>query len=183
MQLTDLDIDAVKMIRPRRFTDQRGYFSETWSRKAFADLGLDEDFVQDNCSYSVSAGTIRGLHFQRPPAAQAKLIRVAHGSIFDVAVDLRRSSESFGRAATAVLTAKGGEQLFIPAGFAHGFCTLEPDTLVAYKMSAFYAPAQERGILWSDPSLAIDWPLGGRDPILSDKDRGLPPFSDLEHCF
>src|SRR5688572_26602276 len=132
MDIVDLEIDAVKLVRPRQFTDSRGFFVETWNRKTFAAVGIDVNFVQDNASWSRAAATIRGLHFQRAPRVQAKLVRVVRGRAFDVAVDLRRGSPSFGRYVSAVLTAEGGEQLFVPAGFAHGFCTLEDSTEVAY---------------------------------------------------
>ncbi len=177
MDVTNLTIEAVKLVRPRRRSDARGYFVETWNRRAFADAGIDIDFVQDNASFSRHTGTIRGLHFQRPPRAQAKLVGVLKGSVLDVAVDLRRGSATFRRHVSAVLSAEGGEQLFVPAGFAHGFCTLEPDTEVAYKVSDFYSPEHDTGILWNDPDLGIEWPLRGRDPVLSEKDRALPPLS------
>jgi dTDP-4-dehydrorhamnose 3,5-epimerase len=174
MKVTDLHIAGVKLLAPRKFSDARGYFVETWNRKTFAEAGIDADFVQDNSSVSQLAGTVRGLHFQRPPAVQAKLVRVVRGSIFDVAVDLRRASPTFGRHAGATLTAEGGEQLFIPVGFAHGFCTLEPNTEIAYKVSGFYSREHDAGVAWDDPDIDIDWPLHGREAILSEKDRELP---------
>ena len=152
MNVTNLAIDAVKLIVPRKFSDSRGYFVETWNRRALAEAaGIDVDFVQDNASLSRQAGTVRGLHYQTPPMAQAKLVRLLRGSIFDVAVDIRRASPTFGRYVGAVLTADGGEQLFMPAGFAHGFCTLEPDTEIAYKVSSFYSREHDTGIVWDDP--------------------------------
>jgi dTDP-4-dehydrorhamnose 3,5-epimerase len=183
MDVTNLATGAVKLLRPQRFSDSRGYFMETWNRKAFADAGIDVEFVQDNESLSKSVATVRGLHFQRPPRAQAKLIRVLRGSIYDVAVDLRPTSPTFGQHASAVLTAEGGEQIFVPVGFAHGFCTLEPDTEVAYKVSDFYSREHDTGILWNDPNLRIEWPLGGRNPVLSEKDRQLPRLSEMEPGF
>ncbi len=183
MDITSLEIEAVKLVRPKRHSDPRGYFVETWNRRAFADAGIDLDFVQDNCSFSRPIGTIRGLHFQTPPRAQAKLIRAVRGSVFDVAVDLRRSSPTFGRHVSAVLTAEEGTQLFIPIGFAHGFCTLEPDTEVSYKASEFFSPEHDSGILWDDPALAIDWPLADLSPVLSDKDRRLPRLREIEPVF
>jgi len=134
--------------------------------------------VQDNASYSREAGTIRGLHYQRPPAAQAKLVRVVRGRVLDVAVDLRRGSPSYGRFVAVELTAEGGEQLFVPVGFAHGFCALEPDTEVAYKVSDFYAPQHEAGVIWNDPDIGIEWPLAGGEPVLSDKDTRLPRLAE-----
>jgi dTDP-4-dehydrorhamnose 3,5-epimerase len=183
MTLTDLAIDAVKLFVPRRIADARGYFVETWNRQVFAAAGIDVEFVQDNASFSERAGTVRGLHFQTPPKVQAKLVRVVRGSIFDVAVDLRRSSPSFGRHVSTVLTAEGGEQLFIPVGFAHGLCTLEPKTEVVYKISGLYSPGHDKGIAWDDPALGIDWPLKGSAPILSEKDRSLPRLVDFGSPF
>jgi dTDP-4-dehydrorhamnose 3,5-epimerase len=179
MQVEDLGLAGVKLIRPRRFADHRGYFVETWNRKAFSAAGIDVEFVQDNLSYSRESGTIRGLHFQRAPAEQAKLVRAVRGSILDVAVDIRPGSPTYRRSVSAVLTAQEGEQLYVPAGYAHGFCTLEPDTEVAYKVSSFYAPEHDAGIAWDDPDLAIDWRLGGTGPVLSDKDARLPRLAEL----
>ncbi len=173
----------MRLVVPRRSSDPRGYFVETWSRKAFAEAGIDVDFVQDNSSFSTFAGTLRGLHFQRPPMAQAKLVRVLRGSVFDVAVDLRRGSPTFRKHVSAVLTADGGEQLFMPVGFAHGFCTLEPDTEIAYKVSSFYSREHDTGIFWNDPGLGIEWPLEGREPVLSEKDLRLPLLSEAESPF
>ena len=183
MDIDSLEIAAVKLIRPRRFGDHRGYFVETWNRRRLAEAGIAVDFVQDNASYSKDTGTIRGLHFQRPPAAQAKLVRVVRGAVFDVAVDLRAGSKSFGRAVGATLTAAGGEQLFVPIGFAHGFCTLEPDTEVAYKVSDFYAPEHDAGIAWDDPDIQVPWPLRDAAPVLSDKDLRLPRLADIARPF
>jgi dTDP-4-dehydrorhamnose 3,5-epimerase len=180
MEVLSLEIEPVKLVRPRRFADPRGYFVETWRRDRFAENGIDIDFVQDNSSYSRSPGTIRGLHFQRAPKAQAKLVRVIRGAILDVAVDLRRGSPTFGRFVSATLTAEGGEQLYVPVGFAHGFCTTEPDTEVAYKVSDFYSPEHDTGLLWNDPAIAIDWPLGANPPVVSEKDARLPGLSDIE---
>jgi dTDP-4-dehydrorhamnose 3,5-epimerase len=183
MEIASLEIEAVKLIRPRRYRDPRGYFVETWNRRVFAECGIDVDFVQDNCSFSELPGTIRGLHYQTPPRAQAKLVRAVQGSLFDVAVDLRRSAPTFGRHVSAVLSAENGEQLFVPIGFAHGFCTLEPDTEVAYKTSDFFSPEHDTGIAWDDEALAIAWPLDGLSPVLSDKDRKLPRLSESESVF
>lgn len=182
MKIRDLQIDAIKVLLPKYNEDFRGYFVETWNQRAFFAVGMDVGFVQDNCSYSVCADTIRGLHFQSPPKAQAKLIRAVQGSIFDVAIDLRRSSSSFGQHVAAVLTAKAGEQMFIPVGFAHGFCTLEPDTVVAYKVSEYYSPDHEQGIVWDDADLRIQWPLSG-DPVLSPKDSALPRWGHVQSPF
>ena len=179
LELRDTLLPEVKLIAPRRFSDARGIFCETWSRTAWQAAGIDADFVQDNQSLSRAVGTVRGLHFQIPPVAQGKLVRVLRGAIFDVVVDIRRDRPSFGRFATATLSGENGLQLYVPAGFAHGFCTLEPDSEVLYKVTAPYSPAQERGILWSDPALAIPWPVSPAAAILSDKDRVLPPIGAL----
>jgi dTDP-4-dehydrorhamnose 3,5-epimerase len=181
--ITGLEIPGLVLIQPRRFADQRGYFVETWNKRTLAAAGIEVDFVQDNASFSSETGTIRGLHFQRGSAAQAKLVRVVRGSIFDVAVDLRRSSPNFGQWAGATLTADAGEQLYVPIGFAHGFCTLEPSTEVAYKVSAFYSPEHDDGIIWDDPDIGISWPLNGAAPVLSDKDSRLPRLAETEGLF
>ena len=173
-------IADVILVTAKRFGDERGYFMETYRASSFAEIGVAVDFVQDNQALSAQRGTIRGLHFQRSPAAQAKLVRVVRGAVLDVAVDLRRGSSTFGRFVAATLTAEAGEQLFVPAGFAHGFCTLEPETEVAYKVSAFYSPEHDGGIIWNDPEVGIDWPLQGRDPVLSDKDARLPRLSEID---
>jgi dTDP-4-dehydrorhamnose 3,5-epimerase len=177
--ITSLSIPDVKLVVPDRFADDRGFFSETYNRQAFAAGGVADEFVQDNHSLSAAAGTVRGLHYQLPPFAQAKLIRVVKGAIFDVAVDLRRGSPTFGAHVTATLSAASWNQLFVPVGFAHGFCTLEPDTEVAYKVGAFYSRAHDRGIRWNDPALGIAWPVGASDVVLSDKDGALPGLAEL----
>jgi dTDP-4-dehydrorhamnose 3,5-epimerase len=178
-----LAIPDVKLIRTPRFSDARGYFCETFQRADFAAQGLGNDFLQDNQSSSDRPGTVRGLHFQRPPFAQTKLVRVLHGSIFDVAVDLRWSSPSFGKHIGIKLSSKGNEQLFVPAGFAHGFCTIEPDTVVFYKVDQPYSAAHDGGINWADSQLGIEWPVASAEAILSDKDRALPILADLAPIF
>jgi dTDP-4-dehydrorhamnose 3,5-epimerase len=175
---TPLSIPDVILIAPRRFVDARGYFVVTYDLNQFRQLGLPE-FIQDNQAYSSRSGTVRGLHFQRTPHAQGKLIRVLKGAIFDVAVDLRAGSPTFGKWASATLTSATAEQLFVPRGFAHGYCTLEDDTEVAYKCDSFYAPAAEAGILFSDPDLGVDWPVSPAAALLADKDRALPRLRDL----
>jgi dTDP-4-dehydrorhamnose 3,5-epimerase len=177
LDIRDTALPDVKLIAPRRFSDARGTFCETWSRAAWRAAGIDAEFVQDNQSLSRAAGTVRGLHFQVAPAAQGKLVRVLGGAVFDVVVDIRRDRPSFGRIATAVLSAANGLQLYVPAGFAHGFCTLEPDSEVLYKVTAPYSPEHERGILWSDPALAIPWPVAPERAVLSDRDRAHPLFA------
>ncbi len=173
-----MNIPDVKLITPRRFTDSRGWFAETWSAKSLAVA-----FCQDNQSLSIHAGTIRGLHFQTPPHAQAKLVSVLAGRIFDVAVDLRRSSPTFGQHAAFELDADSGRQLFVPKGFAHGFCTLEPNTLVQYKVDAPYAPDADGGIYWADESLGITWPVDPANAHLSAKDAALPRLKDIAVAF
>lgn len=179
---TRLAIPEVVLVTPPKFGDDRGFFSEVWKRSAFAGEGLSIDWVQDNQSFSAQAGTVRGLHLQAPPFAQDKLIRVLRGAIWDVAVDIRRGSPSYGRWVAAELSAKAFNQLLVPAGFAHGFVTLEDDTEVLYKVSAAYDRDSERAIRWDDPDLAIEWPLAG-DPVLSDKDRVAPLFADHDPVF
>lgn len=173
----------VQLMRSRRFGDERGWFSETFHRERLAQAGIDTDFCQDNHSLSRPAGTLRGLHFQAPPHAQAKLVRCIVGSIWDVAVDVRAGSPTFGRWVGATLSADNGDQLFIPAGFAHGFITLEPNCEVTYKVDAYYAPDCDGGIAWDDPDLALPWPFPGGAPILSDKDRILPRLADWNSPF
>jgi dTDP-4-dehydrorhamnose 3,5-epimerase len=183
LSIRPLALPEIKLISAPRYRDQRGYFAETYVRGDFAAAGIAHEFVQDNESLSQAPGTVRGMHFQIPPFAQAKLIRVLTGRIFDVCIDLRRSSPRFGRQATIELAAATGDQLFVPAGFAHGFCTLEPDTTVLYKVDAVYSAEHERGIAWSDPALAIPWPVDTDAAILSAKDAALPPLRDLPVCF
>ena len=173
----------VRLIRAPRFSDPRGYFAETYVRGDFVAAGIANDFIQDNQSVSLRPGTVRGMHFQIPPFAQAKLIRVLSGRIFDACIDLRRSSPRYGRHATVELSAETGDQLFVPAGFAHGFCTLEPDTRVLYKVDAVYSAEHERGIAWADPALAIPWPISPEAAILSAKDAVLPPLREMPVYF
>jgi len=182
MDISPLEIPDVKVLRPKKDGDARGFFSETWSRVAMAGAGLDIDFVQDNQSLSAMRGTVRGLHFQTPPHAQAKLLRVIRGAVFDVAVDLRRGSPDYGRHVSAVISAEAWNQILVPVGFAHGFMTLEPDTEVIYKVSGIYSPANDAGILWNDPDLGIAWPLDV-EATLSDKDRVQPRLRDFETPF
>ncbi len=175
----ELEIPDVKLLRPKVHQDDRGYVTEIAHEKEMQELGLPVRFVQENQSLSRFVGTVRGLHFQKPPDAQAKLIRVLKGKIFDVAVDLRPKSPSFGRHVSAILSDDDIAQLYIPPGFAHGFCTLTGDTVILYKMSSFYAPASEGGVLWNDPDLAIPWPVDPAKAILSGKDEKQSPFRDL----
>jgi dTDP-4-dehydrorhamnose 3,5-epimerase len=183
MEMRTLELPGLLLVQPRRFADERGYFTETYNERAFSKAGLTARFVQDNQSHSTRRGTIRGLHFQRPPAVQAKLVRVAQGSVYDVAVDLRRGSPTFGRWVGETLTAREGEQLFIPRGFAHAFCTLEPDTVVIYKVDEFYAPNCDSGLIWNDQTLAIRWPVLPSEVTLSEKDLGLASFASFDSPF
>jgi dTDP-4-dehydrorhamnose 3,5-epimerase len=178
-----LEIQGVFLVQPQRFGDARGYFVETYNARQFAEAGIGCVFLQDNQSLSARPGTIRGLHFQTPPAVQNKLVRVIRGAIFDVAVDLRRGSASYGRWCGATLSDDNGAQLFIPVGFAHGFCTLAPDTVVTYKVDGYYAPACDDGLRWDDPDIGIEWPLAGGQPIISNKDAKLPSFKDFVSPF
>lgn len=177
MQVSDCELPGVKLIAPIRHGDARGWFSETfrdsWFRTHVADMAL----VQDNHAASPQVGTLRGLHLQLPPFAQAKLVRCVAGAIWDVAVDVRPGSPTLGRWTARELSAQDGRQLFVPEGFAHGYVTLEPDTQVIYRCNAYYAPAHDRGIAWDDSDLAIDWPLPPGGPVLSDKDRSQPSLA------
>lgn len=183
LDVRPLEIEGLYEIRPPRFGDDRGFFSEVWSREAMAEAGLDLEFVQDNHSYSESKGVLRGLHFQLPPAAQDKLVRVSRGAVFDVAVDIRRGSPTFGKWAGALLSAELWNQLLIPRGFAHGFLTMEENTEVQYKVTAPYRRELERSIRFDDPAIGIAWPAIGSEFILSAKDREAPLLADVERGF
>ena len=172
-----------RIIVPDRHFDDRGWFSETFHEKRLHDIGIMCRFVQDNLSTSKQAGTLRGLHFQRPPAAQAKLVTVLKGRITDVAVDIRHGSPTFGKHVATELSTESGRQMYVPVGFAHGFLTLEDDTVVMYKVSDYYAPAHDSGIRWNDPDIAIRWPFKDADIIASDKDRRLPMLKELASPF
>ena len=182
MQVHKAGLAGILMIEPNRFGDHRGFFAETYSRRVYAELGVDVEFVQDNHSLSAAVGTVRGLHFQMPPHAQAKLVRCGRGAIFDVAVDIRKGSPTFGQSVGYELTAENGAQVFVPAGFAHGFMTLQPDSEIIYKCSDYYAPETEGAVRWDDPAIGIDWPLQGH-AILSDKDVVAPLLADLDSPF
>lgn len=182
LEARPLEVPELIELTPRRFGDDRGFFSEVWNHARFAEAGIPAQFVQDNVSLSRTRGVLRGLHFQTPPAAQAKLVRVSRGSIFDVGVDIRRSSPTFGRWAGVVLSAEKWNQLYVPEGFAHGFVTLEDDTEVTYKVSAAYSPEHDRSIRFDDPAIGIAWPLDG-EPVLSDKDAAAPLLADVETGF
>jgi dTDP-4-dehydrorhamnose 3,5-epimerase len=183
MQVEETAIPAVKIVTSKKLGDARGFFSEVYSRSAWEKAGLEFTFVQDNHSFSGATGTLRGLHFQTPPFAQDKLVRVARGRILDVAVDIRRSSPTFGKHVAVELSAENWRQLLVPIGFAHAFITLEPDVEVLYKATAPYSPAHDRGLAWDDPGIAIAWPSIPGGPILSDKDRKWPRLKDAPDLF
>lgn len=174
---------SVQLLATRRHADDRGWFSETYSAPRLAELGINTAFLQDNHSFSARTGTIRGIHFQSPPHAQAKLVRCSHGRILDFAVDLRRGSPTFGRHVVAELSRENGRQLYVPTGFGHAFVTLEDNTEVIYKVSATYDPSCDGGIIWNDPGIGIDWPLPLAGAVLSDKDRALPTLAAFESPF
>ena len=182
MIVEETGLAGVLFIKPKRFGDNRGFFAETYSRRTYADLGIDAEFVQDNHSLSEQVGTVRGLHFQAPPHAQAKLVRCGRGAIFDVAVDIRLGSATYGKWVGYELSAENGAQLFVPQGFAHGFATLQPDSEIVYKCSDYYAPDTEGAVRWDDPDIGINWPLQG-PAILSGKDGDAPLLSDLVSPF
>ena len=172
----------LKLITPKRHLDSRGFFAEIFNKMHYTKYNIAEEFVQDNHSISKAVGTLRGLHFQAPPKSQAKLVRCGRGAIFDVAVDLRLGSPTYGNWEGYVLSAENGHQLYVPVGFAHGFVTLEPDSEIVYKCSDYYAPETEGSILWSDPNIGIDWPTSN-EPILSEKDASAPMLEDFDSPF
>ena len=183
MLVEETRLSGVRVITPRKLGDDRGFFSETYNRQAFAEADIHLEFVQDNQSLSAQPGTLRGLHFQSPPFAQDKLVRVIRGAVLDVVVDIRRSSPTFGRHISVTLSAANWRQVFIPIGFAHGFCTLEPDTEVLYKVSNYYSAAHDKGLAWDDRDLGIAWPVAAERAILSEKDRKHPSLRDLPAFF
>jgi dTDP-4-dehydrorhamnose 3,5-epimerase len=183
MQVVATEIADVKIIKPVRHADARGFFSEIYREDVLSAHGIEVRFVQENHSLSVPRGVVRGLHFQIPPFAQAKLVRVGAGAILDVVVDLRQSSPSFGCHVAVRLDAAEGSQLFVPEGFAHGFCTIEPNTEIVYKVGSYYSAAHDRGLLWNDPALGIAWPVTAAEALLSDKDRRQPLLADLPRYF
>ena len=182
MQIEDTALAGVRILTPRRFGDSRGFFSESWSRRLLAENGMDYDFVQDNHSVSAKVNTVRGLHFQAPPHAQAKLVRCGKGCLFDVAVDIRKGSPTYGKWVGVELSFENGRQLMIPAGFLHGFSTREPDTEIIYKCTDYYAPTADGAVRFDDPDIGIDWGLTGA-PVLSDKDAAAPFLADFATPF
>jgi len=183
MQVERLAIPEVLLVTPPRFGDARGFFSETFNLRRFAEAGLAAPLAQDNHSLSVARGTVRGLHCQIGPSVQGKLVRCVRGAIWDVAVDLRHGSPTYLQHVAAVLSAENWRQLWVPEGFLHGFCTLEPDTEVIYKVTADYNRAAERGVIWNDPTLALPWPVREGDAVLSEKDELLPVLADCAAWF
>lgn len=180
MQVRPLGLDGVFEISPRKFGDDRGFFSETYNAKSFAEAGIELTFVQDNHSYSAAKGVVRGLHYQLPPFAQDKLVRVTHGAILDVAVDIRKSSPTFGKWVALEVSAEKWNQILVPKGFAHGFITLVENTEVIYKVTDYYSPKHDRSIRFDDPAIGIEWPLPSSGVQLSDKDQKAPLFADAE---
>lgn len=183
LQSIDLRLAGVRLVTPVRHGDARGFFSEVYNKKALADIGIEDDFVQDNHSLSRDRGTVRGLHFQIEPRPIAKLVRVPRGSIFDVVVDLRSGSPSYGEHLGVELSSENWAQIYVPIGFAHGFCTLEADTEVVYKVTDYWSPEVDNGVAWDDSDLGIEWPVPAETAILSEKDRSQPRLADLPEYF
>jgi len=183
MEFRALELDGLLEIRPRKLVDERGYFSEIFRQSDFAERAGPVQFVQENQSLSTRAGTVRGIHFQTEPAAQGKLVRCLGGRLFDVAVDLRRDSPTYGRWSSVILSAEENNQLWIPAGFGHAFCTLEADSVASYWLTSYYSAANDKGVTWDDPEIAIDWPEIARPDTLSAKDRQQPRLRDLPGYF
>lgn len=181
MEFQETSLKGAYIIKPKVFQDERGFFLESYSKKVFAEHGIDAEFVQDNHSLSVKKGVLRGLHFQLPPNEQAKLVRVTRGKVYDVVVDIRKNSPTYGKWEGFEISAETFEMLFIPRGFAHAFLTLEDNTEFMYKVDNFYAPGSDSGIIWNDPDLNIDWPI--KDPTLSEKDAKLQKFKDFNSPF
>ncbi len=183
MQGTRFELDGVQVVRPERHQDERGFLSEVFNRRALEAVGIVDDFVQENHILSRDPGTIRGLHFQVEPHPAAKLLRVVKGTIFDVVVDLRHNSGTYGEHVAVELSVSSWEQIYVPIGFAHGFCSLEPNTEVAYRVSDYWSPEVDKGVLWNDPDLGIRWPVNEDDAIVSDKDRTQPRLAELPRYF
>jgi len=181
--VTDCPIDGVRIIEPTRFGDARGHFCETYNARELGAIGIDCDFIQDNESWSGDTGTLRGLHYQAPPHAQSKLVRVSRGAVLDVVVDARKGSPTFGQWFSVRLSQEDGWQVFVPRGLLHGFVTLEPDTVVIYKVDDFYSREADGSVAWNDPDLAIDWGLDGQEPVLSEKDLNAPAWRDWTSPF
>ncbi|MBL4906698.1 MAG: dTDP-4-dehydrorhamnose 3,5-epimerase [Sneathiella sp.] len=183
MEIEETALPEVKLIKPQKYGDARGFFSEVWSDRELKSAGITADFVQDNHAFSAEKGTIRGLHYQMPPKAQGKLVRVIRGKALDVAVDIRRGSKNFGKHVAVVLSAENWHQLWVPPGFAHGYCTLTTNVEFLYKVTNDYSPEHGQGLLWNDPAIGINWKISEADIILSDKDKILPLLADQENLF
>jgi dTDP-4-dehydrorhamnose 3,5-epimerase len=183
MEIIPTEIPEVRIIIPAKHLDRRGFLSETYSKRGLAEAGIELDFVQDNHSFSIEKGVVRGLHYQVPPFAQDKLLRVVRGAVFDVVVDLRRSSPTFGKHVSVILSAEKWNQILVPRGFAHGFVTLEPGTDLVYKLTNYYCPEYDRGLFWHDPEIGVNWPVSPSAAIVSEKDSRLPRFSELKDLF
>jgi dTDP-4-dehydrorhamnose 3,5-epimerase len=183
MEFRRFDVDGPMEIAPRKIADERGYFSEIFRLNTFAERVPGIEFVQDNQSLSVGRGTIRGLHFQSPPAAQGKLVRCLAGRLFDVAVDIRTGSPTFGRSIAVILSPDENNQLWVPPGFAHGFCTLEPNSVISYRVTDYYSPENDKGLAWDDPVIGVDWPAVADPETLSAKDRSQPSLAELPAYF
>jgi len=183
MHIEEASIPGVFIITPIRHRDDRGFFTELYNKETLLENHIEMDFVQDNYSVSTDKNTVRGLHYQEPPFAQCKLVSVLQGSVLDVAVDIRKSSSTFGQHVAVELSAANGKQLWVPEGFAHGFCTMSDATSVLYKVSAPYSTAHDKGIFWNDPVLEIDWPASAQEGILSEKDKLLPRLEDMSSPF
>jgi dTDP-4-dehydrorhamnose 3,5-epimerase len=183
LEIIATEIPAIKIIIPKLFLDHRGFFSETYNQRTLSEAGIEMDFVQDNHSLSAEKGVLRGMHYQLEPYGQDKLVRVIRGRIFDVAIDIRRGSPTFGKHVSITLRAEDWKQILVPKGFAHGFVTLEPHTEVIYKVTNYYSPSSERGIVWNDPQLNIPWPVLPDQVILSEKDKRWPKFSEATDFF
>ena len=183
MRFRTFDMDGPLELWPHKVEDERGYFSEIFRASEFSERAGHVDFVQENQSLSVRAGTVRGLHFQTDPMAQGKLVRCLAGKVFDVAVDLRTGSESFGRYVSTILTPDQNNLLWIPVGFGHGFCTLEPNSVISYRVSNYYSPEHDKGVAWDDPAIGIDWPEIADPTTLSGKDRQQPALAELPDYF
>ena len=183
IDIEETALPEVKLIKPRKFGDERGFFSEVWNGRDLKDAGIDVTFVQDNHAFSAEKGTIRGLHYQMPPKAQGKLVRVTRGSVLDVAVDIRKGSPNFGKHVAVELSAENWHQLWVPPGFAHGYCTLTENVEFLYKVTNDYSPENDNGIIWNDPDIGIDWKIADADCILSAKDKILPTLADQTNLF
>lgn len=183
MEIEATEIADVKILKPAKFGDERGFFSEVWNARTLKEAGLEIDFVQDNHAYSAAAGVMRGLHYQLDPRAQGKLVRVVRGAVLDVVVDIRVGSPTFGQSVTVEISAENWLQIWVPPGFAHGYCTLEPKTELLYKVTDYYSPEHDCGIFWNDPELKINWPVSEEKVILSEKDKNLPLLKDQPRLF